>query len=108
LRNLRSATSRVSPSKVKYLRYSSATTRLKSLLRKNYSDYLHNVSRLNHATLQYLKFVKSKKCNIIFVVPKLTRSTVQENVGVNYVYPPYETTSTILDWTVQFSYFSKL
>lgn len=33
-RNLRSATSRVSPSKKKYLRYSSATTRLKSLLRK--------------------------------------------------------------------------
>jgi hypothetical protein len=32
LRNLRSATSRVSPSKLKYLRYSSATTRLKSLL----------------------------------------------------------------------------
>jgi hypothetical protein len=43
LRNLRSAISRVSPSNLKYLRYSSATTRLKSLLKKNKTNITYTI-----------------------------------------------------------------
>jgi hypothetical protein len=62
------------------------TTEVVAENKKNTGDYLHKVSRLNHATVQNLKSVKIKTCKIIFVVSKLTQSTVQENISLNYVY----------------------